>query len=468
MCYMYHISCLNRFSRILLLLVCVASLPLCSCTKEEETYEESFSYARKSYNMGMKASSQEITFTTNCNWEITTPADVDWVSVSPSMGNGNGTKERFKVILSVTGNDSGKSRSAVLTLSYGSGKKSYNLEVNQKFLGSCLVKNITDDMIFSTVPSGSSSSVQQGFDVDWENDVMYFSQVSGGYKNVISWAKRQQFNNSTSTASDKMTLMYFSHGNNIRFESKSGTDYIWIGNYGTRDSDDNYTGPQILSRVPVKKGATVKNTETTENYYFGVKNLHASFDLDNDLLAIYSQQDSYTMRIYRISDVLRTPVSDVTLKYSITYGGGSNKPAPDPEWSGKPVVKAHDCTTLTPLHTLKYNYVANGRAWQTYCIYNNKVYFFTIYKNPKNGMEFQSVIDVLDFEGKMLRSDILQPFADNIDDLVRYRFTDEATAYMENEGIIIHDGVLYLLYSAKNAASFRRPVIFQFDAACLD
>lgn len=324
--------------------------------------------------------------------------------------------------------------------------------------------SITDDMYFSTCAAGTSTSVQQGFDFDVATNTMYYSQVTGGYRNTISWRTRVNLTTSTALAPNIMKLHYFSHGNNIHYEKAEDGSYIWIGNYGTRDSEEKYTSPQTLARVKLVNGATVRNTETTENWFFGPKNIHASFDVENDQLAIFSQSDNYTVKIYRLSEVLAVPETTITLPNAITYGGGTEKKSPDPEWSGKPVVKVHDCSKLKPLHSFTYRYTNYGRGWQTYCLHGGKVYFYLFYSTSSTGMAYQSVLDVFDLQGNRLAADIVQPFADNIDDLSRYNFTDVATKYMENEGILVRNDALYLLYTAKNAAGFRRPVIFQLDA----
>lgn len=326
-------------------------------------------------------------------------------------------------------------------------------------LKSCTVENITDDIIFSTVCAARTTSVQQSFDFNAAYDTVYFSQVTANHRNTIGWARRKQLTNETAPATDRMILYYFSHGNNIRYERESdGTDYLWIGNYGTLDRDNNntYTAPQILSRIKIENGATMKNFQATDNYYFGLKNIHASFDVENDHLAIFS---SYVVRIYRLSDVLNTPVTQVTLKESITYGGEGS---PDEEYTGRPTIQAHDCSGMTPLSKFTYNYTSAGRGWQTFCIKDGRVYFFLFDKNSTSDMAFQSTLDIFDFNGKLLKDKILQPFSDNINDLYRYGFTDPETRYMENEGILIRDGAMYLLYTAKNAAGLRRPVIFKF------
>lgn len=336
----------------------------------------------------------------------------------------------------------------------------------------CSVTSITDDMFFNTALAGTYTSVSQGFDFNDNKSLIFFSQVTSGYKNTIGWTRPVPITASNTVAPSRMTLLYFSHGNNIRYEKgKDGNDYIWIANYGTRDSEDKYTNPQILSRIRLAAGTTFRNTQATDNYYFGTKTLHAAFDVPNDRIAIFSQLDGYRLRIYRLSDVLSAPLEEVTLPETLTYGGGTSKVAPDPEWTGKPTVLCHNCTKIQPLHTLIYNYPQAGRGWQTYTIADGRVYFFLFYKKSTNGMTYQSVIDILDYNGNYIRKDVLQPFADNLADLEKYHLTDRDYRYMENEGIIIRDGVAYLLYAAKmknDGLEVRRPVVFQIDASSLE
>ena len=319
---------------------------------------------------------------------------------------------------------------------------------------SCTVTGISDDMIFSMGCAGRTTSVTQGFDFNADGSMMYYSQVTSGHRNTVGWAPRVQLTTDTKTATF-MTLYYYSHGNNIHYEKGSdGADYIWIGNYGTRNSENTYNNPQVLSKIRLQAGSTIRNSDAVDNYYFGVRNLHASFDVEHDQLGIYA---GGVVRIYRLSEVLAVPVTSVTLETSLTYGGEG---APDAEWTGTPTIKAHDCRSIKPLHTISYSYAPKG--WQTYCIYGDRIYFFLNNGNPVNGMAFRSVLDVVGTDGRKIYSDIFQPFADNIDDLKRYSMTDDATRYMENEGIVIRDGVMYLMYTAKNEAGIRRPVVFNF------
>lgn len=461
---------IDRFAAALMLCLAIA------CKKENQKVPEVLYYSGSTtLEAAIGGQSFNLSFRSNCNWELQLPSEAGWISANVLSGNGSGTTKVFNVLLNVDANEGKEAREASLKLVYGS--KSFTKEIkvrqaSQSSMKGCTVTSITDDILFSTIPAGTSSSVQQGFEFNADRSMMYFSQVTSGYKNTISWTPRTAITTTTTLAANKLTLLHYSHGNNIHYEKGSdGADYLWIANWGTRDSEGKYTNPQVLSKIKLVNGKTYRPADADESYYFGTKTIHASFDVENDHLAIYSQGDGYTMKIYKLSEVLATPVSDVQLQYSLTNGGTANgKTSPDPEYTGKPVVRAHDCRSLKPVASFVNNYTST-RGWQTYCLHGDKVYFFLFYKQTDpapNGMYYQSVIDVFDFNGKKVRGDILQPFADNMGDLIRYGFTDDATRYMENEGILIRDGILYLLYTAKNTAGFRRPVIFQFDAKCLD
>lgn len=449
-------------------------LSLClSCQKPaEEEKEEVFYLSEKDIPNAIEHTGTKFTLSFQCDrqWSIT--CSEAWVSAAISSGDGDGGAKYFRVPITVMANDSASEREATLRIGYGSQGhfKDVLLRQNGKdSMKSCTVDSITDDILFSTVPAGTSTSVQQGFDFNESLSTVYFSQVTSGYKNTISWTNRA-VTDSKALAQNTMILLHFSHGNNIHYERAADGEYLWIASWGTRDSEGKYTNPQTLARVKLAKGTTVRPQDVKDHYYFGTKTLHASFDEKNDQLAIYSQGDDYMMKVYKLSEVLATPVSTVTLKYELTNGGSENgKTSPDPEYKGKPTISAHDCSGLKPIAQFIYKYTTSY-AWQTFTLHDGRIYFFLADKkmNPApNGMYYQSVINVLDLQGNVLKSNIYQPFADNMPDLIRYGFTDDETKYMENEGIIIRDDMLYLLYTAKDKIGFRRPVIFRFSTVGL-
>lgn len=450
-----------------------AILTLCvSCKKATEDQPEVFYISEKDIPTSIDYIGEKFTLSFQCNKQWNISCTEPWVSAAISSGDGEGSTKYFRIPITVKANDSESSRDATLRIEYGSDGHFRDVAIHQgakSSLKSCTVDSITDDILFSTAPAGTSTSVQQGFDFNEDFSTIYFSQVTAGYKNTISWTNRA-VTDSKALAQNTMILLHFSHGNNIHYEKAADGEYLWLASWGTRDSEGKYTNPQTLARVKLAKGTTVRPQDVKDHYYFGTKTIHASFDEKNDQLAIYSQGDDYMMKVYKLSEVLATPVSTVTLKYELTNGGSENgKTSPDPEYKGKPTISAHDCSGLKPIAQFIYKYTTSY-AWQTFTLHDGRIYFFLADKkmNPApNGMYYQSVINVLDLQGNVLKSNIYQPFADNMPDLIRYGFTDDETKYMENEGIIIRDDMLYLLYTAKDKTGFRRPVIFRFSTVGL-
>lgn len=404
-----------------------------------------------------------VTMEANCDYSAS--CDADWITV-PTKASSKSENQ-----FSATRNTTGSERKATLSFKAKNGEE-YSINITQpvykspdpKTLKPCTVDKITDDMVFSTVCSGTLTASQQGFDFDPDTDMLIYGQLNNRYKNIISWPTRKITTSETACAY-KMTLKYFSHVDGIHLEkAENGDYYFWIPNYGSRASNGKYTHPQTLSRVKMKDGKTLTQPDATDTYWFGTTDVHAAFDVDNDLVSIFSQYDG-TMKIYRLSEVLAAPVKNITLINSIIYGGAESS---DPEWAGKPVVAAHDCSTLKPVHSLTYSYLNMGRSWQTYTIYNGRIYFLLQYATPTNGMEKQSVIDVVDYNGNIIKQDIKQPFADDMPSLLKYNFTDEIKRTMEPEGIQIKDDVLYILYAAKLNSGLVRPVIFNFSMEGLE
>lgn len=439
-----------KINKLLLILVAMAAVS-CSPDEKEVPQTDVFRYHGKNALQLSPDVPSKFSFETNLPWHIEVPGDVTWLDIDPESGDPKGETSSFEVSLVASGTGS-MSTTIKLVIESSVSNKKKEIKVSYSALPPCTVSYVTDDMIFSSHCAGRTSSVCQGFDFSADHSMMFYSQVTSGHRNTLSWGPREQLSTTTETY-PYMTLYYFSHANNIHYEKGAdGADYLWLGNYGTRNSENGYTSPQILSKVKLVKNAKVKNYQADDNYYFGIKNLHASFDVAHDQLAIYS---GGAVKVYRLSDVLKVPVTDVTLESELTYGGEG---APDAEYTGKPTIKAHDCRTLTPIYSFKYSYSPKG--WQTFCISGDRAYFFLNNGDPVGGLAYRSVLEIVDFKGNVLKPNIFQPFADNIADLSRYGYTDDTAKYMENEGIIIRDGVMYMMYTAKNAAGIRRPVVF--------
>ena len=115
-------------------------------------------------------------------------------------------------------------------------------------LHKCSETEITDDMIFSSCCSRTTTSVQQGFDYDPVDNTLYFSQLNRWYRNIISWTT-PAVTLSTDVAPKYMGLSCFSHGNNFIIErTASGEKYVWAPNFGSR-GDGSYGNPWLFSRA---------------------------------------------------------------------------------------------------------------------------------------------------------------------------------------------------------------------------
>ena len=460
-------------------LMSVLSILFFSCSKSDDSQdepvipveEEIFEIlGEKTLNTSWQGKEVTLTFKTNVPWTLRTDAGSSWISYSSSGAKPTGT-EQYSVKLTPRENHSAKTRSASLILSYGAETKVVHIYVNQSGMPVCTASKVTEDMFFSTCCAYTTTAVQQGFDYDPSDDMVYFSQVNNAYRVYVSWRPRERLTKSTEKAPYHIQLDYFSHGNNIYVEKdKSGNKYVWIANHGSKsESDGKYRYGQVMSRVKLEDGKIVKSWETTDNYYFGTHNIHASIDYDHDRFLLYSLsvEDNYTVAIYKLSDVLSAPQKTVELKYEIVRGGEAK--SGDKEWRGKPMVDVHDCRNLTPISKFSYKYSQYNRGWQTVCLYGDRVYFFLLYGTPQNGRSYQTVLDVFDLKGNVIKSGIDMPFSDDIQGLMKYGYATKQDMYLENEVFLIKNGVLYLSFSTQgNSDEIRRPLVFNFAADWLD
>ncbi|MBQ0080268.1 MAG: BACON domain-containing protein [Alistipes sp.] len=450
-----------------------------SCSKSNDsqdepvipTGEEIFEIlGEKTFTSSWQGETQSLTFKTNVKWSLRTDSGSSWVSYSSSGATPTETKE-YTVELIPRENHSAKTRSASLILSYGADPKTTHIYVNQSGMPVCTAEKVTEDMFFSTCCAYTTTAVQQGFDYDPEDDMVYFSQINNAYRVYVSWRPRVRLTKDTSKAPSHIQLDYFSHGNNISIErDKAGNKYVWIANHGTKSaSDGKYRYGQVISRVKLEDGKIVKSWETTDNYYFGTHNIHASIDWDHDRFLLYSlsDEDNYSVAVYKLSDVLNAPQKTVELKYEVVRGGEAK--SGDPEWKGKPMVNVHDCRALKTISKFSHRYYLNNRGWQTVYLYGDKIYFFLLYSTPQNGRSYQTVLDVLDLNGNVIKSGIDMPFSDDIEGLAKYGYATNKDMYLENEVFLIKNGVLYLSFSTQgNADEIRRPLVFNFAADWLD
>jgi len=337
-------------------------------------------------------------------------------------------------------------------------------------LKKCSVSKITDDMIFSSCCARTTTSVQQGVDYDPVDNTIYFTQRNSLYRNLISWTTPKYPADATK-ASKTMFLNCFSHGNNIIIErAAEGKKYVWAPNFGTRESDGYYGEPWIVSRFPLVEGGSINNIDTDDNYYFGVNPCWPAIDFEEDRIAICTYKKVY---VYKLSEITALPLTDVKIPATITYGGKSVSgdtvyDSGIPEFTGQPVVKAHDCTKITPLMVFDNDYSTRKLHWQTFCIDNGKAYFLDQADPDDDGpITHDAYIEVYDLStGKLLKGKVRQNYIQDTGGLLSRGFTEPGFCYNEPEGIKVIGDYMLVLYTCRGKVSvtIRRPVVFKLSS----
>lgn len=455
------------YKRIFYVLALTATI-LCSCKKDPvpaSIYLTVTANSSLSFNCENPVD-QKLTFKTNGKWTINVPEAASWLTVSPTSGDPGGSIKIFSVSVKAEPNNTGKSRSTELEIVYGTRTK--KIPVSQSLLHQCSDPTVTKDMLFSTTLGRNNTNVCQGFDYDPDEDMVYITQKYGVWRNHIGWQKRET-GNSTTVASNFMTLGCFCHGNNIAIEKKDGKKYVWAPNYGTRQSDGSYDRPRIVSRFPLVSGQTIYNTETTENYYFGQEVSWPAFDFEHDMMAICTYKMFY---VYKLSELMALPDEYVTVEPAITYGGSSPVDTKIAEFSGKPVVKAKNCTKVKPLYTVTFDYSKRGLHWQSYCIYNGWIYAI-LEADTKSAPEimFDTYVEAYKMDGSRNVYKIRQEYMQNRDSIVGFDWNESDYFYCEPEGIKVMGDTMLMLYCmrGKDGGSHvtRRPVIFKLATPIL-
>lgn len=83
-------------------------------------------------------SEQELTITANCKWNVS--ADVDWISLSPSSGNNNGS-----VTITASLNSTGADRTGTITIKNEKGSLEKKIRVTQGTPTGAIVPTINDN-----------------------------------------------------------------------------------------------------------------------------------------------------------------------------------------------------------------------------------------------------------------------------------------------------------------------------------
>ncbi|MBQ2103491.1 MAG: BACON domain-containing protein [Bacteroidales bacterium] len=383
-----------------------------------------------------------------------------WLTATPDSGGAGDEVVRVEV----TANETGRVRMGSVTFTCGSDKKTLHVTQNagkvdpgtEPTYGPLLTDGFSQDLHYSTARLRTTSAVMQSFDIA-SDGMIYYTQLNSNFRVYLSWNERNSQETPTARC---MTLCYTGHGSNFTLEEATDGKYIWIDNYSSKNNKGEYWNAQIISRIPVKAGVTVKASQTTENYYFGEKNISVAVDIEGDMLTILGIS-SGRIRTYRLSELKALPVRDITLE-EITYGGESG--SGDAEVTKKPVVKARDASKLKPLgeFAISRSTYADGTtvSWQGFDIHDGLVYQAQG-NGHADGTPSPGWLQVRKIDGTTVIPLTKFRALDDLTALKAAGITD--TGYMEPEGVKFRDGAVFCGFCSKNSENVRRGTLFRYD-----
>ena len=399
-----------------------------------------------------------VVFNAGGPWSAT--ANADWIIAEPASGEaGTGA-----VQVKVKANEGTKTRMGSLVFTCGSDKRVLHITQNpgktepdpEPVYGPLLSDGFSADLHYSTSRIRTTSAVMQSFDIG-RDGMIYYTQLNNNFRVYLSWNAR---NSQEAPTARCMTLCYTGHGSNFTLEEASDGKYVWIDNYSSKNASWEYWYAQVVSRIPVKAGTTVKAWEATENYYFGEKNISVAVDIEGDMLTILGIT-SGRIRTYRLSALKALPVEDITLE-SITYGGEAN--AGDPETTTTPTVKARDARKLTPLgdFAISRGQYSDGTkiSWQGFDIHDGLIYQAQG-NGHADGTPSPGWLQVRKIDGTVVIPLTKFKALDDLDALNAAGITD--IGYMEPEGVKYRNGYVFCGFASKKSDNVRRATIFRYD-----
>lgn len=318
-----------------------------------------------------------------------------------------------------------------------------------------ITDHFSEKMHFSTGRLRTMSAVMQSFDIDFETNTIYYSQLNNKFRAYISAGTP-----GSDTQPPCMTVNYFGHVSNFTLEKDKGKAYIWVDNFSSKNASGDYWGSTVVSRIPYSSGSTITSWEAPENYYFGENNISVAVDIEGDMLTYLgiSTGNCYT---YRLSELRALPIEDITLP-EVTYGGEAK--APDAtEVTKAHVIKARDCTKVKPIgkFVIPRGKYSNGEtiSWQGFDIKGGLVYQMQG-NGHADGSPSPAWLQIRDINGGTILPLTPIKALDDLSALNAAGITD--IGYMEPEGVKVHGDYLYIGFASKNSKDERRGTIFRY------
>ncbi len=315
--------------------------------------------------------------------------------------------------------------------------------------------------------------IAQQFELDRKGNLYYAQIDPPDYWGVsIFRIRRDSLNRTAQTATatgERMTLPYAGHPTGMAVENTPDGPFIWIGNFASKVRSKSYWRTQTVCRVRFTPGATFR-PEDLEHFWFPhVGDINVALDQEHDLLAFscyrpdrqeagIPEDRARRIRIYRLSEALATPLESITLPDPWIRGGEG---APDAVQDTLQVqIKVHNLKGLTPVaeigtHTGGNNPEGiNSTAWQGFDVDGDRIWF------SEGGGRTGTFLTGYDFDGNIAFPRTEVAIARECPDWDTWGLSDHEAASVENEGVRVWKGRLYLgFFSWRSDDGWRSSVL---------
>ena len=296
----------------------------------------------------------------------------------------------------------------------------------------------------------------QGFDVT-EDGTFWFSQPGniGKKQPGITKVHEVYVVKGVGKGKQKMTMRYFGNGTGMAVEHADDGDYVWIGTNGTK-WHGHYMRTRTISRIPYEAGAELNDGYAGETYYMGgAIYCYPAVNVADDILGVAtSSRGNVTINLYSLREARALPNTDVKIK---TVWKGENIGEEQ-----ETVVRTENIKDLESLEP-KANFTIskpdkenankakdiNSYSFKGFDVDKDYIYFVEGNHN-KGKMEENgpsaAYVTVFDHSGKVVlprrRISVVG------DSYILKTLGLTSTGYADIQGIKVHDGKVYICFSA--------------------
>ncbi len=331
---------------------------------------------------------------------------------------------------------------------------------------------LTDNNIYDI----NRKVISQQFDFDKHGNIYYVELIQSErqyFVNIFKVAKKHLNHSPQKTLykGDSMSVIFSGHPTGFAIEDTPDGPYIWICNYASKLRNKHYWLSQTISRMKfIPNTMRMPDDEGVEHFWFPHRSdINIALDTKHNLAAFsfyYTHEDEIKknidmkrnrrIRVYKLSDILKSPLEEVTLPQK-WYRGGDG--APLPYDSVNVTLKLHNLTHILPIaevgtHRAGNSLKINDGPWQGFDVDKDIIWFSE--GNTKTGTYITGYAfdnSIASRRTKVLSSDYCPEWD-------KYGICDSAKHQYENEGVRVWKGHLYLgMFTRKTGNGYRSNIM---------